>query len=121
MSSRCNVYLEVTVPQERVADCLRAVNDMDETKFEDLGEALAHHDYVATTQENGDVFIHGKLGDSLRDYGELFEAVLPFATEDSLVEVECEGEMWKWCMKGKNFRTLSGKIIYEDEQGYEGP
>lgn len=56
-------------------------------------------------------------GDKLWDEEILFNLLAPFVKSGSYIEMRGEdGERWRWVFKNGEFKTITAKVIWEDDE-----
>ena len=121
----------VTIPADKVADCLAAINRLHAGKrypwvddppggsFPTLVKALASWRYEAEERADGSVELQYFADEKLGDDETLYEAIAPFVADGG--RIDCRGEddcLWRYCFRNGAVEMLSGRTEYGEPFGH---
>jgi hypothetical protein len=141
-----SMNVNLTIPADKVADCLKAINDLHTTDhreemsggsfqggqqtawhyswvshppeggFPNLVAAFDEWRYSAAETDLGDVEIQYFQGEKWGNDEVLFNAIAPFVNEGRIEVTGEDNDRWKYEFDGETFSRFDGEYVYEDEE-----
>lgn len=79
-----------------------------------LAEAIEEWGYTTSTDDEGDTYIDGFIGEKIGQEEVLWDTLAPYVEAGSTLDIMGEdGETWRWHFDGQKCVQRSGKVVYE--------
>lgn len=134
-----DVSIDITIPKDKVEDCLKAINELHTPEnlknasggsypdgekwhswvqnppaggFVNLQDAFDAWRYE-TRNSNGDIKVERFSGEKWGDDELLYNTIAPFVSNGNIYVCGEDDEHWKYEFKDGQAKHLSGKIVYQ--------